>query len=56
MNLRDPSKTGRTSGGRHVPGGAIDFLKEAFVRLSIPVLAFAFTYITLDAFLRIFLG
>ena len=55
MNLRDPSKTGMTSEGMSVPR-AVDLLKEAFVRISIPVLAFAFTYLALDGFLRIFLG
>ena len=34
----------------------IDLLKDAFVCVSIPVVAFAITYITLDTFVRLFLG
>ena len=35
---------------------AIDLLKEVFVCVSIPVVAFALAYITLDTFVRLFLG
>jgi hypothetical protein len=35
---------------------AIDLLKDAFVCITIPVVAFAFAYITLDTFVRLFLG
>lgn len=35
---------------------AIDLLKEVFVCISIPVVAFALAYITLDTFVRLFLG
>jgi len=35
---------------------AIDLLKDAFVCVSIPVLAFAIAYVTLDTFVRLFLG
>jgi len=35
---------------------AIDLLKEAFVCVSIPVVAFALAYITLGTFARLFLG
>ena len=31
-------------------------MKEVFVCVSIPVVAFAFAYITLDTFARLFLG
>ena len=34
----------------------IDLLKEVFVCVSIPVVAFALAYITLDTFARLFLG
>jgi len=34
----------------------IDLLKDAFVCVSIPVVAFAITYITLNTFVRLFLG
>ena len=32
-----------------------DFLKEAFICISIPVAVFALTYITLDTVIRLFL-
>ena len=35
---------------------AIDLLKEVFVCVSIPIVAFAFAYMTLETFLRLFLG
>ena len=35
---------------------AIDLMKEVFVCVSIPVVAFAITYITLNTFVRLFLG
>jgi hypothetical protein len=35
---------------------AIDLLKDVFVCVSIPVVAFALAYITLDTFARLFLG
>ena len=35
---------------------AIDLMKEVFVCVSIPVVAFALAYITLDTFVRLFLG
>ena len=35
---------------------AIDLMKEVFVCISIPVVAFALAYITLDTFVRLFLG
>jgi|GEM_PF-3337529 len=35
---------------------AIDLLKEVFVCVSVPVVAFALAYITLDTFARLFLG
>lgn len=33
---------------------SIDFLKEAFVCVSIPIVAYGFVYVTLRAVLRIF--
>jgi len=33
----------------------VDFLKEAFVCISIPVAVFTFTYVTLQTVIRIFL-
>jgi hypothetical protein len=35
---------------------AIDLLKEVFVCVTIPVVAFAIAYIALDTFARLFLG
>lgn len=35
---------------------AIDLMKNAFVCVSIPIAAFAIAYITLDTFVRLFLG
>ena len=55
MNLREllgPNKVHE----RKSHTEAIDLLKEVFVCISIPVVAFVLAYITLDIFARLFLG
>jgi hypothetical protein len=55
MNLRELARPNRVH-RRKSHTEAIDLLKDAFVCISIPVVAFAIAYITLDTFVRMFLG
>ena len=55
MNHRELPRPNRVR-KRKSPTDTIDLLKEVFVCISIPVMAFALAYITLDTFARLFLG
>jgi hypothetical protein len=55
MIHREPPGWNRTRKQRS-RAESIDLLKDAFVCVSIPVVAFAIAYITLDTFVRLFLG
>jgi hypothetical protein len=55
MNQSKPRGANRVPGKRR-DTEVLDLLKEVFVCVSIPVVAFSFVYITLDTILRLFLG
>lgn len=55
MIYREPPRRNR-AGKEESRAETIDLLKEVFVCISIPVVAFALAYITLDTFARLFLG
>jgi hypothetical protein len=55
MNHRELPRKNRIRKGES-RAEAIDLMKEVFVCVSIPVVAFAITYITLETFVRLFLG
>ncbi len=55
MIHREPPRRNRVRTGKR-DTEAIDLLKEVFVCVTIPLVAFALAYITLDTFARLFLG
>jgi len=55
MIHREPSRRDRV-GKEESRAETIDLFKEVFVCISIPIVAFALAYITLDTFARLFLG
>jgi hypothetical protein len=55
MIHREPPRRDR-AGEEEGRAETVDLLKEVFVCISIPVVAFALAYITLDTFARLFLG
>ena len=55
MNHREPPRRNRVR-REESRTETIDLMKEVFVCISIPVVAFALAYITLDTFVRLFLG
>ncbi|MGW8322506.1 MAG: hypothetical protein ACWGSD_13225 [Thermodesulfobacteriota bacterium] len=55
MNHREPPWRNRVRNEKN-HAEAIDLLKEVFVCVTIPVVAFAIAYITLTTFVRLFLG
>ncbi len=55
MIHREPPRRNRVR-TRKKDAETIDLLKEVFVCVTIPVVAFAIAYITLNTFARLFLG
>ena len=55
MNHREPPRRNRVREEKNRTE-AVDRLKDAFVCITIPVVAFAIAYLILDTFVRLFLG
>ncbi len=54
MSRREPTRPNRSAAEPRYTE-AVDLLKEIFVCVSIPIVAFSFAYITLDTVVRLFL-